>query len=159
MFLYNLGVRFYGLAIYLASFKKQKARYWVEGRKNWRSRLGDGVSPISKKRVWVHCASYGEFEQGRPIMEAIKKQHPDYAIVLSFFSPSGYEAFKNWKGADHVCYLPLDTKQNASDFIKIVNPSIAVFIKYEFWINYLFQLKRKAIPSFLVSAVFKPHHP
>ena len=92
-------------------------------------------------------------------VEAIKKKHPDYKVLVSFFSPSGYEAFKDWEGADIICYLPLDTKRNAKDFIEIVKPKTVVFIKYEFWLNFLFQLKEKAIPTFLVSAIFKPHHP
>jgi len=160
MLIYNLTVRLYSFVIFAASIKKTKARQWVEGRKDWKKTLIKKVAALkSEKRVWVHCASYGEFEQGRPLIEAIKKQHPDYAIVLTFFSPSGYEAFKDWKGADLICYLPLDTKSNARDFIGIVNPKTVLFIKYEFWVNFLVQLKKLTIPTFLVSAVFKPHHP
>jgi 3-deoxy-D-manno-octulosonic-acid transferase len=160
MWFYNLGIFFIGLAIKLSSIKKAKAKLWVSGRKNWRTILSAKVSKLkAEKIIWVHCSSYGEFEQGRPVIEAFKKQHPTVKIVLSFFSPSGYEAFKNWDGADVVCYLPLDTKQNATDFLNIVNPSIAIFIKYEFWLNFLFQLHKKAIPTFLISAVFKPHQP
>lgn len=160
MLLYNLVVRLYALMIHLAALNKTKARQWVHGRKTWRKRLSEDISKISNTRtVWVHCASYGEFEQGRPLMEAIRIKHPDYTIVLSFFSPSGYEAFKSWKGADVICYLPLDTKQNAKDFLSIVKPQSVIFIKYEFWLNYLFQLKKENIPTFLVSAVFKSHHP
>lgn len=160
MFFYNLIVRLYGLIILTASVRKTKARQWVQGRKNWRSKLENKLASLSdRKKVWVHCASYGEFEQGRPLMEAISKHHPDYIIVLSFFSPSGYEAFKNWNGADVICYLPLDTRSNAKDFIKIVNPELVLFIKYEFWVNFLFRLKKQNIPTFLVSAVFKAHHP
>lgn len=160
MWFYNLGIFFIGLAIKLTSIKKEKAKLWVSGRKNWRSILSAKISKLNaEKTIWVHCSSYGEFEQGRPVVEAIKKQHPTAKIVLSFFSPSGYEAFKDWKGADVVCYLPLDTKQNAKDFLEIVNPTMAIFIKYEFWLNFLFQLKEKAVPAFLISAVFKPHQP
>jgi 3-deoxy-D-manno-octulosonic-acid transferase len=160
MWFYNLGIFFLGLAIKLASFKKAKAKLWVSGRKNWRAIISAKVSKLhTKKIIWVHCSSYGEFEQGRPVIEAIKKRHPAAKIILSFFSPSGYEAFKNWDGADIVCYLPLDTKQNANDFIDIINPSMAIFIKYEFWLNFLFQLKEKSVPTFLISAVFKPHQP
>lgn len=160
MFFYNLIVRLYGFVILAASVRKAKARQWVEGRKNWRTELSSKLIPFSRrKKVWVHCASYGEFEQGRPLMEAIRKQHPDYAILLSFFSPSGYEAFKNWSGADVICYLPLDTRANAKDFIKITEPQLVIFIKYEFWVNFLFRLKKQNIPTFLVSAVFKAHHP
>lgn len=160
MFLYNLVIHAYGLAIRLAALRQLKARQWVDGRRQWRSRLNDSVKQLGAgERIWVHCASYGEFEQGRPLMEAIRKQHPQLKIVLSFFSPSGYEAFKNWSGADLVCYLPLDTKKNARDFLDIVKPRTALFIKYEFWVNFLFRLKALSVPAFLVSAVFKPHHP
>ncbi|WP_317896987.1 3-deoxy-D-manno-octulosonic acid transferase [Aurantibacillus circumpalustris] len=160
MFIYNLIVRLYALVILIASVKKTKAKQWVAGRKNWRSELKKEADKLQmQKRIWVHCASYGEFEQGRPLIEAIKKKHPDYVIVLSFFSPSGYEAFKNWDGADLICYLPLDTRSNAKDFIEIIKPKTVVFIKYEFWLNFLFRLQKLKIPTFLVSAVFKAHHP
>jgi 3-deoxy-D-manno-octulosonic-acid transferase len=160
MFVYNLLIRLYGLVITTASLRKLKARQWVAGRKNWRTVLSGKIAELrSEKKVWVHCASYGEFEQGRPLIESIKKTHPDHRIVLSFFSPSGYESFKDWQGADVICYLPLDTKSNAQDFLNIVEPKTAIFIKYEFWVNFLFQLKKRNIPTFLVSAVFKQHHP
>ncbi len=160
MVLYNLIIYCYGLVIKLASVKKTKARQWVEGRKNWRQNLARDISSLnSQKIIWMHCASYGEFEQGRPLLEAIRTRHPQYKIVLSFFSPSGYEAFKHNNGADAVCYLPLDTPRNARDFISIVKPAVAVFIKYEFWVNFLFALQQAGVPTFLVSAVFKPHHP
>jgi 3-deoxy-D-manno-octulosonic-acid transferase len=160
MWFYNLGIFFLGLAIKLASLKKEKAKLWVNGRKNWRTILAAKTTKLNTdKIIWVHCSSYGEFEQGRPVIEAIKKQNLNAKIVLSFYSPSGYEAFKNWDGADIVCYLPLDTKQNAKDFLDIVKPTMAIFIKYEFWLNFLFQLKEKAVPTFLISAVFKPHQP
>ncbi|MES2680461.1 MAG: glycosyltransferase N-terminal domain-containing protein [Bacteroidota bacterium] len=160
MTIYNLLVRAYGFIIKLSSFRNKKARQWVSGRKDWRQRLKTDLANIGEgERLWVHCASYGEFEQGRTLMEAIRKNHPRYRIVLSFFSPSGYEAFYQWPGADVVCYLPLDTKKNAVDFIGIVRPGAVIFIKYEFWLNFLFELNKKAIPTYLVSAVFKDHHP
>jgi len=160
MWVYNLVILLYGFVIKIASLKKQKAKFWVNGRKNWRGVISTKISKLNTTQlVWIHCASYGEFEQGRPLIEVIKKKHSDYKILVSFFSPSGYEAFKDWGGADIICYLPLDTKQNAKDFIEIVKPKIVVFIKYEFWLNFLFQLKEKNIPTFLVSAIFKPHHP
>ncbi len=160
MFLYNLVIHLYGLVINLASLKKLKAKQWVNGRKNWRENLSKKISALNLAPIlWVHCSSYGEFEQGRPLIESIKKKHPGYKIVLSFFSPSGYEVFKDWSGADVICYLPLDTKSNASDFINIVKPKATLFIKYEFWLNFLFELKKQNIPTYLVSAVFKPHHP
>lgn len=148
------------MLIKLASINKIKAKQWVSGRSNWREHLQSKISKLNSENIiWVHCASYGEFEQGRPLIESIKKKHPHYKIVLSFFSPSGYEAFKDWSGAELICYLPLDTRSNAKDFIKIINPKIAVFIKYEFWLNFLFILEKQNIPTYLVSAVFKPHHP
>jgi 3-deoxy-D-manno-octulosonic-acid transferase len=160
MLAYNLLVRLYGFIIRCASLRNDKAGQWVRGRKNWRKILREQAQKISQsKKVWVHCASYGEFEQGRPLIEAIKLRHPDYKIILSFFSPSGYEEFKNWSGADIVCYIPLDTKNNARDFIEIVKPDLALFIKYEFWVNFLNELKKQAITTYLISAVFKPHHP
>jgi len=160
MFIYNLVILLYGFVIKLASLRKIKARQWVNGRKNWREVYKNKISKLSSaERIWIHCASYGEFEQGRPLIDAIKKKHPSYKIILTFFSPSGYEAFKDWSGADMICYLPLDTKSNAADFIKIVKPKTAIFIKYEFWVNFLFELKAQKIPVYLVSAIFKPHHP
>jgi 3-deoxy-D-manno-octulosonic-acid transferase len=160
LFFYKLVVQLYGFVIHLAAVKKKKAGLWVSGRKQWRQEYKKKVAALgNEKRLWVHCASYGEFEQGRPLMEAIKKKNPAAKIVLSFFSPSGYEAFKNWDGADLVCYLPLDTPKNARDFLNIIEPDLIIFVKYEFWLNFLFEIKKRSIPSYLVSAVFKPRHP
>ncbi|MBA2611268.1 MAG: 3-deoxy-D-manno-octulosonic acid transferase [Bacteroidetes bacterium] len=160
MFLYNLVIYLYGIVIKFAAINKLKARQWVKGRENWRERLTKKIGELNSQDVlWVHCSSYGEFEQGRPLIEAIKKKYPKYKIVLTFFSPSGYEAFKEWNGAEVICYLPLDTKRNAEDFIHITQPKVSIFIKYEFWLNFLFELKKQKIPTYLISAVFKPHHP
>jgi 3-deoxy-D-manno-octulosonic-acid transferase len=146
--------------IKIASVRKIKAGQWVNGRKNWRENYRSKAEKLKdSKIVWVHCASYGEFEQGRPLIDAIRKENPSVKIVLTFFSPSGYESFKDWSGADMICYLPLDTKSNASDFIDIVKPCCVIFIKYEFWLNFLTELKRRKISTYLVSARFKPHHP
>src|SRR6218665_1608608 len=123
MLLYNLIVLGYGLVIRIASLRNPKAKQWISGRRQWRHQLGLRRGSLGNgPRIWVHCASYGEFEQGRPLMEEIRKRHPQYKIILSFFSPSGYEAFKNWQGADLVCYLPLDTPKNARDFFSLVKP-------------------------------------
>lgn len=150
----------YGLVIRMASVKNPKAKLWVSGRKNWRTTLEEKISKIkNEKKIWVHCASLGEFEQGRPLIEAIRKKYPKYKIVLTFFSPSGFEASKNYSYAEIIAYLPLDTKRNADDFMTIVKPHMAIFIKYEFWINFLNALKSSHTPSYLVSAVFKDHHP
>jgi 3-deoxy-D-manno-octulosonic-acid transferase len=160
MVIYNLVIWLYGLLIQISSIKKLKAKQWVAGRKDWRKNYSKKISSLTnKKNIWIHCASYGEFEQGRPLIEAIKNKYSSYNIILTFFSPSGYEAFKGWTGAEAIFYLPLDTKSNAGDFINIVNPHCVIFIKYEFWLNFLFELKKQNIQTYLVSAVFKPRHP
>ena len=146
--LYNIGIRIFGFIIYLAAFFNPKAKQWVNGRKN----ILEKLEPAD---YWFHCASLGEFEQGRPIIEAIKKQTPNKKILLSFFSPSGYEVRKNYHFADQVCYLPLDSPKNAKTFIKNVNPETAIFIKYEFWYNYLIQLDKKGVKSYVASSIFR----
>lgn len=154
MSLYNLGIYIFVALVKLAALFSQKARLWVVGRKDWRKRLRsamDGAQSV----VWVHAASLGEFEQGRPLIEAIRAECPHYKIVLTFFSPSGYEIRKNYDGADYVCYLPADTRANAKDFVSIVKPEIAIFIKYEFWLNYLTQLHKAECRTFIVSTIFR----
>ncbi len=139
----------------VASFNP-KARLWVEGRRNWElglaQKLAGNVAPI----VWFHAASLGEFEQGRPVIEAFRKQYPAYKILLTFFSPSGYEVRKNYEGADYILYLPADTPDNAHQFISLVKPEMAFFIKYEFWYNYLRELKSANVPILSFSAIFRP---
>lgn len=152
--LYTLGLRMYGLAISLAAPFKPKARNWVQGRKNWREELAAAVQGRSGW-TWFHCASLGEFEQGRPLIEAIRAAEPDAAILLTFFSPSGYEIRKNYALADHVCYLPLDTPANARDFLEIVQPQRAFFIKYDLWLNLLEGLRERKTPHYLVSALLR----
>jgi 3-deoxy-D-manno-octulosonic-acid transferase len=117
------------------------------------------LSSDSRSKIWMHCASLGEFEQGRPVMEALKEQHPAYSIVLTFFSPSGYEVKKNFEGADHVFYLPLDSRRNARRFIALLQPVCVLFVKYEFWYHYLHELYRQQIPAVLFSAIFQERHP
>lgn len=159
MWIYNLVIRAYALLIHLSAWRNPKAKLWVQGRKDWRKKLQAQLSTLGNApRIWMHCASYGEFEQGRPLLEAIKQRFPQHKILLSFFSPSGYEGFKNWPGADVVCYLPFDSAANARDFIQMVKPEEVIFIKYEFWLNFLNELKSSQTPAYLVSAVFKPHH-
>ncbi|MEJ7666617.1 MAG: glycosyltransferase N-terminal domain-containing protein [Hymenobacter sp.] len=114
--------------------------------------LADDPTP----RLWVHCASLGEFEQGRPLMEGLRKKYPDHKIVLTFFSPSGYEVRKNWPGADHVFYLPLDTAGNARRFVAAVQPRLAIFVKYEFWYYYLRELRQQGVSAVVVAAIFRP---
>lgn len=154
--LYNLAIQIYHLLIKIAAaFGNPRAKDWLNGRVETWAKLAQ-FEP-NKKVIWVHCASLGEFEQGRPIIEKIKAQYVDYQIVLTFFSPSGYQIRKNYELADLVCYLPIDKKQNAQNFIQKINPSIAIFVKYEFWYHHLSFLKSKQIPIYCVSAVFRPN--
>ena len=152
--LYNLGILFYGFLIRVAALFNEKAKLFVSGRKNWKKKLGSAIDK-NTSYIWVHCASLGEFEQGRPVLEEIKKQFPKYKIVLTFFSPSGYEIRKNYEGADIVAYLPMDTKNNAQEFIRLVSPQKVFFVKYEFWYNYITELKRQQIPLYIISAIFR----
>ncbi len=160
MFLYNLIIHAFKIGLQLASPFNPKARLWLEGRKNWEESLKLKVESLNlKNAIWFHCASLGEFEQGRPVIENIKKENPQQKIVLTFFSPSGFEIQKNYPYADLVVYLPSDTPYNSKTFLSILKPKIAVFIKYEFWLNYLFELERNRIPAFLISTVIKKHQP
>lgn len=149
-------MRLYKAAVTLAARVggNRKAGLWLEGRKNiWPGLTAamEGDQPV----VWVHAASLGEFEQGRPVLEAIRAQYPGHRILLTFFSPSGYEVRKDYPGADYVCYLPLDTPRNAQRFLDIVQPQLAIFIKYEFWYHFLTTLKARNIPVLLVSGIFR----
>ncbi|HRI58219.1 MAG TPA: glycosyltransferase N-terminal domain-containing protein, partial [Saprospiraceae bacterium] len=120
--------------------------------------VGEG-SGVGSKTLWLHAASLGEFEQGRPVIEAFREQFPGWRIVLTFFSPSGYEIRKNYPHADLVCYLPADTRRNARDFLDLIKPDVVIFVKYEFWANYLSELKKRSIPTLLVSALFRDNQP
>jgi 3-deoxy-D-manno-octulosonic-acid transferase len=151
--IYSLGILIFTFLVYLVSPFNLKARLWIRGRKGWFAALKEKIRPDGKN-IWFHCASLGEFEQGRPVIEAIKKEQPDYKIILTFFSPSGYEIRKDYKLADYVAYLPADIPVNASRFINQVNPVFAVFVKYEFWNNYISALYRNNIPVYLISGVF-----
>lgn len=155
VFLYNLSIRFYQLLVFVASAFNTKARHFYRGRVGIWEKLKSQIEPNSEI-IWVHCSSLGEFEQGRPVIEAIEQKKPNAKILLTFFSPSGYEVRKNYSGADYIFYLPLDTYSNASRFIKMVNPAMAIFIKYEFWYHYLNELRKKSIPTYLVSGIFRP---
>lgn len=154
--LYNTFIRAYASAIRLAAPFHSKARLLRKGQLQALDSIEKRFKQERASVVWFHCASLGEFEQGRPLMEALKKEYPHYRIVLTFFSPSGYEIRKNYAGADFVCYLPLDTPDNARRFVAAVKPELAFFIKYEFWYNYLHLLNRQKIPVFLVSGIFRP---
>ncbi len=154
VFIYNLGVRIYQLLIAVVSTFNSKAKFFRNGRKGWESRLRESIKKDDRV-VWFHCASLGEFEQGRPVIEAFKVEYPDVKILLTFFSPSGYEIRKNYPSADYIFYLPLDTYWNAIKFIDIVNPIATIFVKYEFWYHYLNQLKKRNIPTYIISAIFR----
>jgi len=153
--LYSIGIYIYGVFIFLASLFNEKAGLLRKGQHNAFKLLKEKVDP-NGGYVWFHAASLGEFEQGRPVIEKLKRERPDIKILLTFFSPSGYEVRKNYTGADIVTYLPLDTPANARHFVKLVNPAQAVFIKYEFWPNYLLALKGANVPVFSISAIFRP---
>jgi 3-deoxy-D-manno-octulosonic-acid transferase len=177
--IYDLIVHIYGDAISIAALFNAKARKWIVGRKGIFKSLssqfavrssqlavggqkstGNNRLPAANHRpptvIWFHCASLGEFEQGRPVIEAFRKEHPEWKIMLTFFSPSGYEIRKNYEGADFVFYLPLDTPWNARKFIRLVRPAIAVFVKYEYWFRYLNVLHKNNIPVYVISAIFRP---
>jgi len=157
--LYNISILFYAIAVRIAALFKEKARLFINGRKNGLAFIQARLAAEKRRRIWVHCASLGEFEQGRPVMEALKEAHPDLCIILTFFSPSGYEVKKNYHGADYIFYLPLDTKRNARNFVAIIDPVCALFVKYEFWYHYLSALYYRKIPTILFSAIFQPRHP
>ena len=142
------------MLVVLVSAFNTKAKQFYRGRKGIWARIKSQVEP-GVDIIWFHCSSLGEFEQGRPVIEAIKQNKPNAKILLTFFSPSGYEVRKNFSGVDYIFYLPLDTRSNASRFIKMVNPAMVIFIKYEFWYHYLNELKKKNIPTYLVSAIFR----
>ena len=158
MLFYNFVIFLYWLSIHIVSLFNDKAHKWVSGRKNSFQNIKKTLQErnINGNIIWFHCASLGEFEQGRPVIESLKKANPGIKIVLTFFSPSGYEIRKEYDGADAVFYLPADFKRNAKKFIEIVKPKTAVFVKYEFWLNYLSELKKQNIPTYLISAVFRP---
>ena len=158
--LYNFSIYFYQFIIWTVSPFNHKAKLWIEGRNSWQlavSNWQEKIESQGSKIAWFHCASLGEFEQGRPVIEKFRGTFPAYKIVLTFFSPSGYEVRKDYTGADFICYLPSDTPSNATDFIEKINPSIAFFVKYEFWYNYLRILHEKQIPVISFSAIFRPN--
>jgi 3-deoxy-D-manno-octulosonic-acid transferase len=157
IFLYQTSIYFYYFAIYVTSFINPKAKLWIEGRAS----IFDKLKEIEgqKNIYWFHCASLGEFEQGRPIIEKLKEKDNSIKILITFFSPSGFIFGKKYDQADYVFYLPLDTPSNAKRFINIINPKKAFFIKYEFWYNYLFQLHNNNIPTYLISGVFRKSQP
>lgn len=153
-FIYNLIAKSSWFVLQIVALFNPKIKLFVAGRKQSFSILKNDISN-SDKTLWVHAASLGEFEQGLPIIEELKAKYPQYKIVVTFFSPSGYEVKKNTPLADSVCYLPIDTKANARRFIRTIHPTLAIFVKYEIWPNYLRELEAKNIPTLLISAIFK----
>ncbi len=153
--IYNIVIYFVLWGIAIASLFNKKVRKMWRGEHEAFGILKSKVVP-GAKYVWFHAASLGEFEQGRPLMERIRKEHPEYKILLTFFSPSGYEVRKDYAGADIICYLPIDTRLNAIRFLRLVRPVMAFFIKYEFWYNYLHILRHRQIPTYSVSSIFRP---
>ena len=152
---YNLIIYLYLLGVAIYSRFNEKVRKMWRGEREAFKILREKVDP-NAKYVWFHAASLGEFEQGRPLMEQMRKEHPEYKILLTFFSPSGYEVRKNYEGADIITYLPLDTITNARRFLRTIRPVMAFFIKYEFWYNYLHILKHRNVPVYSVSSIFRP---
>lgn len=152
---YNLGIYLYIFAAFIFSLINPKAKLLVKGRLGLLKKIKLALKEPHKPLIWIHCASLGEFEQGRPIIENIREKYQDFDIFLTFFSPSGFEIRKNYKEAKFVFYLPFDTPSNAKKLIQIVSPAKAIFIKYEFWFNYLSQLNEKRVPLYLASAIFR----
>ena len=153
--MYNLIIYLYLCGVAIVSLFNEKVRKMWRGEREAIRILKEKVDP-NAKYVWFHAASLGEFEQGRPLMEQLRREHPEYKILLTFFSPSGYEVRKNYEGADIICYLPLDTITNARRFLRTIRPVMAFFIKYEFWYNYLHILKHRGVPVYSVSSIFRP---
>ena len=153
--MYNLIIYLYQLGVIIASLFNDKVRKMWCGERAAIRVLREKVDPTAKY-VWFHAASLGEFEQGRPLIEQLRRDHPEYKILLTFFSPSGYEVRKNYEGADIICYLPLDTITNARRFLRTIRPVMAFFIKYEFWYNYLHILRHRGVPVYSVSSIFRP---
>ncbi len=153
--MYSFFIHVYGLIVALISPFHKKARMMRLGQWKTNRILREKIDR-NARYIWFHASSLGEFEQGRPMMEKIRERYPEYKILLTFFSPSGYEVRKNYNGADVICYLPFDTPYRVHKFLNLANPAVAIFIKYEFWGNYLLELKRRGIPTYIISAVFRP---
>lgn len=154
----NIIIRLLAVAIRIASLWNIKARLWLRGRKNLFEHVTRALKDNTRPVIWMHSASLGEFEQGRFLIETLRKSHPDACIVITFFSPSGYEVMKNYKGADFVFYLPEPTSKNAKRFITLLNPKLVLWIKYDYWYHYLHELHKRNIPLLLISAIFRRRH-
>lgn len=147
--LYNIGINLYYTLVYIVSLYKNKAKLWINGRKHQQ------MQPLESS-IWFHFASLGEFEQGRPVLEAVKNQYPQHKLVVTFFSPSGYEVRKNTPLANAVYYLPLDTAANAQQFINTIRPVMAIFTKYEYWYHFFYELHKQHVPLYMISGIFRP---
>ena len=158
VFFYNIGIWAYQFGIKMVAPFHAKANLWVKGRRDLLHKIAS-IKRGEERLVWFHAASLGEFEQGRPVMEKLRELEPNTKIVLTFFSPSGYEIRKNYTGADYIFYLPMDTPANVQRFLKIIRPDAAVFVKYEYWYNYLSYLHKLCIPTYLISAIFRSEQP
>jgi 3-deoxy-D-manno-octulosonic-acid transferase len=152
--LYSIGIRCYYLAIYLSSFKNQKAKKFIEGRKQIPTDI-EKIALLSKQTIWFHCASVGEFEQGYPLLTLLRNQYPKYTYLITFFSPSGYEYVQKKYPSEYISYLPYDTDSEIDYFIRKINPKLVLFVKYEFWPTLIQVLSRRKIPIFLMSGIFK----
>jgi 3-deoxy-D-manno-octulosonic-acid transferase len=156
--LYNLFLWLYQVGIRIVSPGNKKAAAWINGRKGIFKTIRE-AKIRGNQRVWMHCASLGEFEQGRPVVESLKKKYPGITVVISFFSPSGYEVQKNYTGADHIFYLPMDSPVHAKRFLDLVNPNLVLWIKYDYWYYYLREIRKRKIPALLVSPIFRSEQP
>lgn len=152
--LYHIGIKLYGFTIRIAAIKNQKAKLWIEGRKNTFEYLEKSIIN-GEELIWIHAPSLGEFEQARPLIEQVKADYSKYKILLTFYSPSGYEIRKDYPLVDYICYLPLDTKENAKRFVELVNPNFTFFVKYDFWANYLNELQNRKHQHYVISAIFR----
>jgi 3-deoxy-D-manno-octulosonic-acid transferase len=154
LLIYNLFIRLYAFGIRIASLWNPKAKEWIDGRRNWYKELEKKLGP-GDKIIWFHCASAGEFEQGKPVIEEIKTCYPSYKILVSFFSPSGFSAARKYPHANIITYLPLDTRKNAKRFVDLIKPELVVFVKYEYWYHHLSAIAFRHIPLIMVSAIFR----
>ncbi|SFQ33932.1 3-deoxy-D-manno-octulosonic acid transferase [Parafilimonas terrae] len=155
-FFYNIFIKLYPIGAAIISPFNEKAALWIKGRKNIFNKISAAIADDTSLKIWMHCSSLGEFEQGRPLLEKFRQLHPSYKLVLTFFSPSGYEVQKNNKVADYIFYLPVDSKPNAKKFVQLIRPSLVVFVKYEYWYYYLKEINKRNIPLILVSGIFFP---
>lgn len=155
LWLYNIAIQLYSLTIRILSPLNAKASLFIKGRRNIFAKIEKKIDPATP-HIWFHFASLGEFEQGRPVLEKLKEEYPDKKIIITFFSPSGYEIRKNYALAEGIFYLPLDTPSNAKRFIAAINPELAIFTKYEYWYHYFKELHQKEIPLLIISGIFRP---